>query len=131
MWRRCLVPLVSQDIDKTQQKERWRYVLEKFSHYNMGVVRRNRLPVEAEAHLLDIPECKRGRFIKSPSESPSSEAPPTSQSEQTSLGVNPLSKDYHLVELMNNDSDHRERSIPLFMSNNDPALLLEDNQVTF
>ena len=68
MWRRCLVPLVSSDIDKTQQKERWKYVLEKFSHSNMGVVRRSRLPLETETNLLDMPECKRGRFVRSPTE---------------------------------------------------------------
>ncbi|XP_019857526.1 PREDICTED: uncharacterized protein LOC109585824 [Amphimedon queenslandica] len=68
MWRRCLVPLVSQDIDKKQQKERWKFVIEKFSHTNMGVVRRNRAPIDAEPNILDMPECKRGRFLKSPAD---------------------------------------------------------------
>lgn len=68
MWRRCLVPLVSSDIDKVQQKERWKYVLEKFSHSSTGVTRRNRLHPEAETLLLEMPECKRGRFVKPPSE---------------------------------------------------------------
>lgn len=68
MWRRCLVPLVSQDIDKKQQKERWKFVIEKFSHTNMGVVRRNRAPIDSEPNILDMPECKRGRFLKSPAD---------------------------------------------------------------
>ncbi|KAL5476330.1 hypothetical protein EMCRGX_G026259 [Ephydatia muelleri] len=59
MWRRCLVPLVSPGLDRVQQKQRWKYVLEKFSHTSMGVVRRNPIPPETEAQLLEIPECKR------------------------------------------------------------------------
>lgn len=66
MWRRCLVPLLSPDLDKVQQKQRWKYVLEKFSHSSTGVVRRNPLPPEAESQLLEIPECKRGRFVRYP-----------------------------------------------------------------
>lgn len=66
MWRRCLVPLVSPGLDRVQQKQRWKYVLEKFSHTSMGVVRRNPIPPETEAQLLEIPECKRGRFVKLP-----------------------------------------------------------------
>ena len=31
----------------------------------MGVVRRNRAPMDSEPHILEIPECKRGRFLKS------------------------------------------------------------------
>ncbi|MCG8622519.1 MAG: hypothetical protein MJE68_11065 [Proteobacteria bacterium] len=62
MWRRCLIPLVSAGIDKAQQKQRWKYVLEKFSHSTSINSRRNPIPPEAEAQLLDMPECKRGRF---------------------------------------------------------------------
>ena len=68
MWRRCLVPLVSPDVDRLQQKQRWKYVIEKFSHASMGVVRRNPLPTQTEVQLLEMPECKRGRFVKQPSE---------------------------------------------------------------
>lgn len=32
----------------------------------MGVVRRSRLPLETETNLLEMPECKRGRFVKPP-----------------------------------------------------------------
>lgn len=63
MWRRCLIPLVSAGIDKVQQKQRWKYVLEKFSHSTSINSRRNPIPPEAEAQLLDMPECKRGRFM--------------------------------------------------------------------
>ena len=31
----------------------------------MGVVRRNRAPMDSEPHILEMPECKRGRFLKS------------------------------------------------------------------
>lgn len=68
MWRRCLVPLVSPGIDKLQQKQRWKYVLEKFSHTASGVggTRRNPIPRDAEAQILEMPECKRGRFVVQP-----------------------------------------------------------------
>lgn len=71
MWRRCLVPLLSTNLDKVQQKQRWKYVLEKFSHNSTGVVRRNPLPPEAECQLLEMPECKRGRFVRYPETNPS------------------------------------------------------------
>ncbi|CAI8040850.1 Ski oncogene, partial [Geodia barretti] len=64
MWRRCLVPLVSPGVDKLQQKQRWKYVLEKFSHNNHR--RQNPIPANAEAQILEIPECKRGRFVATP-----------------------------------------------------------------
>ena len=64
MWRRCLVPLVSPGVDKLQQKQRWKYVLEKFSHNNHR--RQNPIPALAEAQILEIPECKRGRFVATP-----------------------------------------------------------------
>ena len=38
------------------------------------MVRRNPLPPDAESQLLEIPECKRGRFVKQPA----SKAPRTS-----------------------------------------------------
>ena len=62
------MPLVSPDIDRLQQKQRWKYVIEKFSHASMGVVRRNPLPTQTEVQLLEMPECKRGRFVKQPAE---------------------------------------------------------------
>ena len=34
----------------------------------MGVVRRNRAPIDSEPNILDMPECKRGRFLKSPAD---------------------------------------------------------------
>lgn len=34
----------------------------------MGVVRRNPLPTQTEVQLLEMPECKRGRFVKQPAE---------------------------------------------------------------
>lgn len=66
MWRRCLVPLVSPGIDKLQQKQRWKYILEKFSHTGTGATRRNPIPRDAEAQILEMPECKRGRFVVQP-----------------------------------------------------------------
>ncbi len=62
------MPLVSQGMDKLQQKQRWKYVLEKFSHTAAAVSgRRNPIPPEIEAQLLEMPELKRGRFIEEPS----------------------------------------------------------------
>jgi hypothetical protein len=90
MWRRCLIPLVSSDITETQQKERWKYVLEKFSQSNMGFVRRSRLPLEADTYLLDMPECKRGRFVKPPSDSDQSGTPSKVTSSSASLARPPL-----------------------------------------
>lgn len=63
MWRRCLIPLVSQNMDKLQQKQRWKYVLEKFSHAQTGI---NRRSVSVMGPVLDMPELKRGRFVASP-----------------------------------------------------------------
>ena len=76
MWRRCLVPLVSPGIDKLQQKQRWKYVLEKFSHTAGGIggIRRNPIPRDAEAQILEMPECKRGRFVVQPGD-PTSVSP--------------------------------------------------------
>ena len=54
-------------MDKLQQKQRWKYVLEKFSHTAAAVAgRRNPIPPEIEAQLLEMPELKRGRFIEEP-----------------------------------------------------------------
>ena len=53
-------------MDKLQQKQRWKYVLEKFSYSTSGGVRRNPIPPEMEAQILEMPECKRGRFVVSP-----------------------------------------------------------------
>ncbi len=66
MWRRCLVPLVSPGVDKLHQKQRWKYVIEKFSHTIAGGVRRNPIPASVEAQILEMPECKRGRFVQAP-----------------------------------------------------------------
>lgn len=74
------MPLLSSNLDKVQQKQRWKYVLEKFSHSSTGVVRRNPLPPEAESQLLEIPECKRGRFVRYP-------ANKVSQAEEDDLEV--------------------------------------------
>jgi len=52
------VPLVSPGVDKDLQKQRWQFVLEKFSHF---VAKKNPIPPEAEAQLLDIPAAKRKR----------------------------------------------------------------------
>ena len=58
------MPLVSPGVDKLQQKQRWKFVLEKFSHNNHR--RHNPIPALAEAQLLEMPECKRGRFVAQP-----------------------------------------------------------------
>ena len=64
-------------MDKLQQKQRWKYVLEKFSHTAAALAgRRNPIPPEIESQLLEMPELKRGRFIESPTKqkpAPSSE----------------------------------------------------------
>ena len=68
------MPLVSQGMDKLEQKQRWKYVLEKFSHTAAAVAgRRNPIPPEIEAQLLEMPELKRGRFIEEPSKQKQSE----------------------------------------------------------
>ena len=73
MWRRCLVPLMSPDMDKTNQKERWKFVLEKFSHASTGIGRRNLVHPQTETpHVLEMPECKRGKFVREPSDKGSS-----------------------------------------------------------
>lgn len=73
MWRRCLVPLMSPDMDKTNQKERWKFVLEKFSHASTGIGRRNLVHPQTETpHILEMPECKRGKFVQEPSDKSSS-----------------------------------------------------------
>ena len=55
-------------MDKLQQKQRWKYVLEKFSHTAAALAgRRNAIPPEIEAQILDMPELKRGRFVETPS----------------------------------------------------------------
>ncbi len=63
MWRRCLVPLMSLDMNKVDQKERWKFVLEKFSHASVGVGKRNIAHLSVEPQLLEMPECKRGKFM--------------------------------------------------------------------
>ena len=63
MWRRCLVPLVTPGMDKLQQKQRWKFILEKFSHAQTGIVRRN---CAVLGNVLDMPELKRGRFVSDP-----------------------------------------------------------------
>ena len=60
------MPLVSSGVDKVQQKQRWKYVLEKFSHSNTVPARRNPIPPETEAQILEMPELKRGRFVEAP-----------------------------------------------------------------
>ena len=65
MWRRCLVPLVTPGMDKLQQKQRWKYCLEKFSHAQTGIVRRS-LANHWVGHVLDMPELKKGRFVAEP-----------------------------------------------------------------
>lgn len=72
MWRRCLVPLMSQDMDKADQKERWKFVLEKFSHASMAVGKRNIAYLTVEPQLLEMPECKKGKFIEKSSKAKSS-----------------------------------------------------------
>ena len=42
-------------------------MLEKFSHNNHR--RQNPIPALAEAQILEIPECKRGRFVATPATS--------------------------------------------------------------
>ena len=77
MWRRCLVPLLSPNLDKEHQKQRWKYVLEKFSHNSTvwyDVTHFLQTLDSSESQLLEIPECKRGRFVKQPA----SKAPRTS-----------------------------------------------------
>ena len=64
------MPLVSPGIDKLQQKQRWKYILEKFSHTGTGATRRNPIPRDAEAQILEMPECKRGRFVVQPGDTP-------------------------------------------------------------
>ncbi len=59
------MPLVSPGVDKDEQKQRWKFVLEKFSHNAALASRKNPIPPEAEAQLLDIPELKKRRFTKS------------------------------------------------------------------
>ena len=43
--------------------------MEKFSHAATIAARRNPIPPEAEAQLLEMPELKRGRFVSSNSSS--------------------------------------------------------------
>ena len=63
---------MSQDMNKTDQKERWKFVLEKFSHASMGIGKRNVTHHGAEPQLLEMPECKRGKFVAEPSNMKSS-----------------------------------------------------------
>lgn len=68
-------------MDKLQQKQRWKYVLEKFSHTAAALAgRRNPIPPEIEAQLLEMPELKRGRFVESPSKQKSSPPAPSGNS---------------------------------------------------
>ena len=91
MWRRCLVPLMSQDMNKTDQKERWKFVLEKFSHAAAGVGKRNIAHLGVEPQLLEMPECKRGKFVSDPTDknsvktSKSSKAGKVPSSDEVSL----------------------------------------------
>ena len=52
-------------MDKLQQKQRWKYCLEKFSHAQTGIVRRS-LANHWVGHVLDMPELKKGRFVAEP-----------------------------------------------------------------
>lgn len=49
----------------------------------MGGVRRNPIPPDAEAQILEMPECKRGRFVTQPGENHSA-TPGAEQSSQNS-----------------------------------------------
>lgn len=110
MWRRCLVPLVSPGVDKLQQKQRWKYVLEKFSHNNHR--RQNPIPALAEAQILEIPECKRGRFV----------APPTTEQNQRENGGMGEGEE----EEREGDREERERSnMQPFMKNHSNSALLD------
>ena len=84
MWRRCLVPLVSPGMDKFQQKQRWKYIIEKFSQATSGGSRRNPIPPDAQAQLLEMPELKRGRFVMTPTDGSqgSSEQPVYTKADQ-------------------------------------------------
>ena len=59
---------MSQDMNKSDQKERWKFVLEKFSHASMAVGKRNIAHLGVEPQLLEMPECKRGKFVGDTSE---------------------------------------------------------------
>ncbi len=54
---------MSQDMNKANQKERWKFVLEKFSHASNNIGKRNSVHVAVEPQLLEMPECKRGKFM--------------------------------------------------------------------
>ena len=54
---------MSQDMDKADQKERWKFVLEKFSHAAMGVGKRNMAHLSSEPQILEMPELKKGKFV--------------------------------------------------------------------
>lgn len=111
MWRRCLVPLVSPGVDKLQQKQRWKYVLEKFSHNNHR--RQNPIPALAEAQILEIPECKRGRFV----------APPTTEQKQReNEGRGEEGEGEEEVE---REGEGEERGIQPFMKNHSNSALLD------
>ena len=56
---------MSQDMNKADQKERWKFVLEKFSHASNNIGKRNSAHVAVEPQLLEMPECKRGKFVDS------------------------------------------------------------------
>ena len=118
MWRRCLVPLVSPGVDKLQQKQRWKYVLEKFSHNNHR--RQNPIPALAEAQILEIPECKRGRFV----------APPTTEQKKRENGGREEEEEEEGEGggegEMEGEGEDRERSgMQVFMKNHSNSALLD------
>lgn len=55
---------MSQDMDKTDQKERWKFVMGKFSHASMSVEKRNNAHLTVEPQLLDMPENKKKKYSK-------------------------------------------------------------------
>lgn len=88
----------------------------------MGVVRRNRIPVESEPHILEMPECKRGRFVKSPSDSDGGQNPASDGSGQEYSS----NQSNDIAELINENGG----GSPLYSSNDGTLLLDEqDNQV--
>lgn len=54
---------MSPGVDKDRQKQRWKYVLEKFSHNAAMASRKSHMCSDTESQLLDMPELKRGRYM--------------------------------------------------------------------
>lgn len=90
-------------------------MLEKFSHNNHR--RQNPIPALAEAQILEMPECKRGRFV----------APPTTeQNQRENGGRGEEGEGEEEEEEREGDREERERaSMQPFMKNHSNSALLD------